>query len=321
MRSRVIIVLAVVSIALGGLLIVPAAYAWLNEEPSATNPDLAPSARSPSPPVAPDPPTLKAAPVSVSVDGFVSWALLDRDSGSIAGSDNLDATNSTESMIKIWIVADFLRELGDRTPSPQRQRQASLAIRDSDDNSADSLYSAAGGPAVIERMIRMCRLTETEAVVPTGQRSIWWSYTKISAQDAVRLGECVKNGTAAGRKWTDWLLNEMAQVRGSTAAKDQRAQSGGGRWGIIDGLPQTVLDQTEVSIKNGWTLIWADGMWHLNCLAIADTWVLAVLMRYSGDHGLDYGAGVCKSVAAQLVTPHLGGAIRVPISQTPPVEG
>ncbi|BCB81037.1 serine hydrolase [Phytohabitans flavus] len=257
--------------------------------PSATLPRSASPSASPEAPV----PTLAAGPVEVSVDGFAAWALLDRQTGAIAGSDNMTATSSTESMIKIWLVADYLR----RTPEPSTERlaQASAAIRDSDNDAAQSLYLAGGGDEVVQRMISMCGMTETSI-----GRSGWWSYTQMSPRDAVRLGECVKNGTAAGPKWTAWVLNEMTLVRGTTATKDQHEKSAGGRWGIIDGLPDEIVQQ-GVAIKNGWTSIWADGNWHVNCLAVADDWVLAIMLRYPAEHGLDYGANVCRTITEQLV--------------------
>jgi hypothetical protein len=304
MRPRVIMVLAIAAIVLGGVLLVPAAYGRLASGTASGTNAASPS---PAPPAAPPPPTLAAGPVSVKVDGFFSWALLDRKTGKISGARNITATNSTESMIKIWIVSDYLRRLDDKEPTAERLRQASTAIRDSNDVSAESLYNAGGRTPVIRRMIDMCELTDTKAAA-----NGWWSYTQISARDAVRLGECVKNGTAAGAKWTKWVLTEMSKVRGTTAEKDQQLKQGGGRWGIIDGLPEAILAQGPVSIKNGWTMIYADNKWHLNCLAIADDWVLAVLMRYPNKLGLDYGASVCRNVASQLVTTQPGAALKVP---------
>jgi len=113
------------------------------------------------------------------------------------------------------------------------------------------------------------------------------------------MGLCVADGRAAGPQWTEYVLEEMRHTQGGTAAKDQQKRTGGGHWGIIDGLPENL--QTEVSIKNGWTLINADGKWHLNCLAIHDDWTLAVQVKYPGKLGLAYGAGICKSVTQQLV--------------------
>ncbi|GAB3965090.1 hypothetical protein GCM10027615_09200 [Plantactinospora veratri] len=235
MRPRVTLVLAITTVVLGGLLLVPAAYARLVDSgPGASSAEEAPVGIEPS---APPPPTLAAAPVTVKgVDGFLGWALLDRESGKISGSKNMTSTNSTESMIKVWIVSDYLRRLGDETPSASTLKMASTAIRDSNDDSAEVLYSKGGRGAVVDRLIKICKLTDTRKVIPPGESSVWWSYTEMSPRDAVRMGECVKDGTAAGPKWTKWVLDEMTKVRGTTAAKDQKLKQGGGRWGIIDGL-------------------------------------------------------------------------------------
>jgi hypothetical protein len=135
----------------------------------------------------------------------------------------------------------------------------------------------------------MCGLTDSTI------RSGWWSGTKVTARDAVRLGNCVADGRAAGPKWTGWILNEMRQVRGDVSEEPE-----GGHWGIVDGLPPDL--GKDVAIKNGWTMLYADGQWHLNCLAIHDDWVLAVLTRYPSKMGKAYGAGLCKEVTQQLVT-------------------
>lgn len=320
MRPRLVMVFAIVAIVLGGVLMVPAAYARFSGGGSAkatgTSPAASPKAAPTIPPTVVEPPrpTLAPGPVAANVDGYFSWAFLDRSTGKISGSKNLTATNSTESMIKIWIVSDFLRRTAQAGHEPTKTQLslASTAIRDSNDNSAEALFNAGGRAPVISRMIKTCVLTDTRAVVPPGSRTVWWSYTRISARDAVRLGECVKDGRAAGKKWTGWVLSEMTKVRGTAAAKDQHATTGGGRWGIIDGLPPEIIKASPVSIKNGWTPINADGLWHINCLAITDDWVLAVETRYPISQGLGYGAKVCASVATQLVTPKVGAALKLP---------
>lgn len=335
MTSRVTLTVMLAAVTVGGVLLVPTASARLvaDATPAVDNLVGAPAvdnlagaaaseqtiARMTGPAQPPAAATLRAAPVSVSVDGFLSWALLDRATGEIAGSDNLTETNSTESMIKIWIVADYLRELGDRELNAAAQQEATLAIRDSDDDATNRLYYAAGGDVVLDRMIEMCGLEQTRPVVPPGERYIWWSYTQMSARDAVLLGECVVNGTAAGPRWTDWVLAEMTRVRGSTAESDQRTRSGGGRWGIVDGLPPSLLDRSDIGIKNGWTMLWSDMTWRVNCLAVSDDWVLAVMTRYPGRYDLDYGAGLCRDVTSQLVTPHVGASIKLPADGPPAV--
>jgi hypothetical protein len=113
--------------------------------------------------------------------------------------------------------------------------------------------------------------------------------------DASRYGECIADGRAAGPKWTAWILEAMTEIRGDI--DDQETDKEGGRWGIIDGLPDVLAD--TLSFKNGWTL-YVDG-WHVNCLAINPRWVLAVEVHASS---LKSSAAVCASVARQLVVTH-----------------
>lgn len=227
------------------------------------------------------------AEVDVDIEGFANWALLDRETGEITGQ-NLKAESTPQSMIKPWLIADYLNRSGGG--EPELLAEASAAIRVSDDVAAQSVYQEVGRDESIERLIKTCELTDS-TVYPG-----WWSMTRMSVRDAARMGECVADGRAAGG-WTDWLLTEMRAVEGGTDAAEQHATSGGGRWGIIDGLPESL--RGEVAIKNGWTRM-SDGDWDLNCLAVHDDWVLAVMLGYSNDRSLDYGADRCRDVAAQL---------------------
>jgi hypothetical protein len=245
---------------------------------------------------APPPPRLRS--VTVTIDKttvFLGWALLDRTTGTVTGSTNFQTgTNTTESMVKAWIVADYLRQHADASDAVLKE--LTLAIVDSNDDMAQKYYKAAGGNASIQRLISMCKLTHTTI------KSGWWSMTQMSPADAVAYGLCVANGTAAGPKWTDWLLTTMRKVRGTVEQQPASQKTGGGRWGIIDALPWNLAP--EASIKNGWTFIYADGLWHVNCLAILPDSVLAVMMRYKAANsvaGLKVGDGLCASVTSQLV--------------------
>ncbi|WP_431934726.1 hypothetical protein [Micromonospora sp. RP3T] len=320
MRPRVTMVLAVVAVLVGGGMLVPAAYAKLSGGEGLSGLGGG-TEQVPAPaPSAPPPPTLADAPVSVNFKGeFFSWALMDRENDTITGAKNMNRTSSTESMLKTWIVADYLRRLGDKEPTAALKKAASVAIRDSNDDGANMVYRAAGGSyrkqpgnklnPVLQRAVTICGLTDTRAgTVPSFEG--WWSFTQMSPRDAVRLGDCIADGKAAGPRWTKWVLDEMASVRGSV--KSQQTRSGGGKWGIIDGLPASIRAQGPVSIKNGWTQLVYDSNWHVNCLAVTDRWSLAVMMRYPREAGLSYGSKVCASVAAQLVTPQPGAALKVP---------
>lgn len=261
-----------------------------------------PAAKQDTPPRAAERPSrsLTAGRVNLSFTGdFIGYAMLDRHTGEIIASRNATQTSSTESMIKVWLVADHLRRAAEagQTVTPQELSDASAAIRHSDDRAAQALYLSGGGNEVVQRMIDICGLTDTTLF------DQWWSRTQMSPRDAVRLAQCVADGTAAGPRWTGWVLSEMRQVTGSTAPDEQFATTGGGRWGIIDGIPDTLAP--TLAIKNGWTAIGADSNWHLNCLAISDDWIMNVMTRYPVENGLQYGADVCADVARQLVTPPL----------------
>ena len=285
-RPRYLLLAIVAAVVAALAMLVPSAFAkdhlaWINPT----------TGRTPEPAtgVGGSAPTDHASSMNIDFQGeFLGWAM--RDSKGALVGENTTSTSSTESMIKTWVVADYLRL---HTPSDKDLERASEAIRWSDDNDTQTLYKANGGNASIERMISLCGLGDTKVY------DNWWSRTQMSPRDAVTLGECLANGTAAGATWTPWLLNEMRNVEGTTAADEQWDTRGGGRWGIIDGVPASMAG--TVAIKNGWTSIGADGNWHLNCLAIGDGWTMSVMMRYPSGLGLDYGAGVCRSIASQLL--------------------
>ena len=145
MRPRVVMVLAVAAILLGGVLLVPAAYARLSGDDPAggrrPRPVRHAADRAAHDRRAARSPTLAAGPVAGELRRRSSrgrcWTA---ETGKISGSPNsATATSSTESMIKVWIVSDYLRRTADREPpSKSRLAQASRAIRDSDDNAAQA---------------------------------------------------------------------------------------------------------------------------------------------------------------------------------------
>jgi hypothetical protein len=256
-----------------------------------------------SAPPAPDL-VLPADPSRITAPGtnFFGWTLIDRPTGQSSGSANQQsATSTTESMIKAWIAADYLRH---QTTAPSSATLAELTtmIIDSDNNMATKYYRLNGGDPSITELVKLCGLTNTKMPYLANE----WSYTTMSPADAARMGLCIANGTAAGPRWTNWLLDTMKHVRGTV--DQQQVSTGGGHWGIIDGLPANVVP--DASIKNGWTAQVYDHNWHINCLAITPNWVLAIELQYpwtspNGDwqqaNNLQQGADTCASVTRQLV--------------------
>ncbi len=229
----------------------------------------------------------RATTVSVPGDTFLSWALMDRRTGAVWGSDTMARTSWTASMIKAWLAADYLRRATDngQPPSAAMLHTIEIMIRDSDNAAASQIYALNGGEESIDRLVRLCGLTDSSAN-PAG-----WGVTNLSARDAVRLGDCIASGKGAGPQWTEWLLGMMRQVRGVS------------NFGIRDVLP--AREASRVAVKNGYENFSDDGLFHVNCLAIGDTWTMAVMQRYRPAHGWDAdlarGEAGCRQVATQLL--------------------
>jgi hypothetical protein len=261
----------------------------------------------PTPTPSPTPPPLPQlrfhdAPVTVDATGFFAWALMDRRTGEIWGSQTMKGTTWPASMIKSWLGADYLRRIQEKgaTPTKSQLAQVDTMIRDSDNTAAENLYEANGSGAGIQRLITMCKLTDTTA----DKRG--WSFTNISAEDTVRMADCIANGTAAGSAYTAWLLNEMATVRE-------------GDFGIRKALP--AAEAAKVSIKNGWLRYTDDNLWHVNCLAVGDTWAMAVLQRWDApytDAQYLHGQQICQQTATQLLNPKYVAPTGQPNASTTP---
>jgi hypothetical protein len=204
---------------------------------------------------------------------WISWAVLDRSTGTWRQSGNATETTMTASMIKAWLVADYLRLHGfDPRLSP--------IIRDSVNEPAWEIYAELGREASIARLIGICELAQSS---PGEDLSM----TLMSARDAVLMGAAIADGRAAGRRWTPWLLEEMRVVRGA------------GDFGVRQAFPSA--ERERIAIKNGWEIRRATEEWNVNCLAIHDAWIMAVLARYPSSLPLAHGAHACEEVARTLI--------------------
>lgn len=218
---------------------------------------------------------------------FTGWAILDRRTGTITGSATMAEVSTTASLIKAWIVADYLRRTAQsgNEPSRERLRQLELIIRDSHNEYAEALFREIGAHESIERLIDICELTDSRPYRD------YWSNTQLSPRDTARMGLCIADGRAAGPEWTDYLLDEMRLVRGV------------GDFGIRHAFPPP--QRSEIAIKNGWINRDYDGNWHVNCLAIGADWTMGVMVRYPVRLGYEHGADLCRSLATKHLLPRL----------------
>lgn len=231
-----------------------------------------------------------ANPATVTASGteMFGWTLIDLQTGKMSGSANAGtATSTMESMIKPWIAADYLRQ----HPNVSKSVLSDLhsMIVDNDDKAATHYYNIGGANALVHRMATVCHMSKI------GAKSGWWSFTTTTPRSAALLAKCIADGTAAGKKWTPWMVSTMQKVRGGVN-EQLTASSMGGRWGIIDGLPPTLAK--TVALKNGATQ--QGGGWHVNCMAIIPGhWALAIMLQTQKN--MPYGATVCGAVTKQLV--------------------
>ncbi|GAB3068053.1 serine hydrolase [Micromonospora schwarzwaldensis] len=290
-----------VAVALVGLLVlslrlVPGSplrpTAATHPEPRGDRSTAQPTDRNARPRPAPSPsPSLEPLPFQardlddLDLKGWYAWSVLDKRTGQIIGSKNMNETSTTASLIKSWVVADYLRRSAEagKTPSDAKLADATRIIRDSDNTRAQEFYENVGSAASIKRLISICELTDSKVAADGG-----WSRTLLSPRDTARLGLCIDDGRAAGPKWTKWLLNEMRLVRGS------------GDFGIRKAFP--AAEQKTIAIKNGWIDRQKEQEYHVNCLAVGDTWTMGVMVKSPFSvGGWDYGMKACEQITEALL--------------------
>ncbi|HEX6682505.1 MAG TPA: serine hydrolase [Candidatus Limnocylindrales bacterium] len=219
--------------------------------------------------------------MKIEAEGWHSWALLDHKDGAIVGSQTQAEVARTCSVIKVWLAADYLRRAAEKgsTPSSSKLSALSKMIRNSDNAVATTTFAELGKTACFTRLMEMCQLTDFKAAGS-------WGQCQMSARDLARLGATVMNGTAAGPKWTEWLLNEMRLVKLGT-------------WGIREAFPAE--QAAALAIKNGWDTTSATQTKHMNCMAVTQRWTMITMTKYPIAMPDRHGQEIDKNVAAQLL--------------------
>lgn len=237
----------------------------------------------PAPVAVPQPPDVFRTGVRVSREDeaglWLAWSLTERDTGRRVGSANAatERTNA-ESAIKAWIAADTLREAGQdgRGVTATERELIRRAVRSSDDDAAEGLYRRLGGDAVLTHLRQTC------GVAVATERRGYWALTQITAVDATRILDCVLR---LAPRWPG----------GAELLGDLRTIDADGRSGVAGLLPGS-----RVAEKNGWTYHSGSG-WNVNCVVAWGDYALAVLTRYPGDRSEQYGWGVCRDVAGDVL--------------------
>lgn len=161
-----------------------------------------------------------------------------------------DYSSQSASMAKVMISAMALRKArSDGHPLAfEQQTDVSNALINSDNDSADRLWSYAGGPDAYQRFANELQMSSTHR----DDKRPDWSWTWTTPRDQVTLLDALLNGTPA-------LTDEDRLYELDVMRKTNPAQI----WGV--GTVRS--DDVAVQMKNGWVEFKSsDGLWAVNSM-------------------------------------------------------
>ncbi|MGH3773380.1 MAG: hypothetical protein ACRDRW_18635 [Pseudonocardiaceae bacterium] len=165
----------------------------------------------------------------------VGFEVFDRQTNTVITSQNAGQQVASMSVVKLLIALDALVRDNGVAPDDGTQQEIHQMLADSDDEIADRLWTADGGPTIVTRMVGLLGLTDTRPPEDPGE----WGDTLITPRDMVTVYRYI----------TDQLPpSDRDLVLGALAAAPQIAADGFNQYfGIPDGMPHTTW-----AIKQGW---------------------------------------------------------------------
>jgi hypothetical protein len=199
----------------------------------------------------------------------VGFEVFDRQTGTVLTSRNTDQQFPAMSVVKLLIALDALASDNWVAPDEETRQEIHQMLADSDDQIADRLWTAHGGPAIVTRMVSLLGLTGTR---PPDDPSEWGD-TKITSQDMVTVYRYI----------TDQLPNSNPNrdlVLGALADAPQIAADGFDQYfGIPRGMPHSTW-----AIKQGWGISGSQAVMNSTGLVGTDLrYVVVVLAAASAD--------------------------------------
>jgi len=133
--------------------------------------------------------------------------VLDRETGETEAEQNEDEQFRSASLVKLLIALDYFHKRGSGAEIPAEDRELlGSMLRVSDDNAASVLWVQEGQETIIERMVGLLGLEDTE---PPADRRIW-GYTATSAADVARIYEYLRD--EADPEARDFILDHLREV-------------------------------------------------------------------------------------------------------------
>ena len=239
-----------------------------------------------------DPVLLQKALAVVDGDGAsgtqLGAAVLDRATGQeVLGAEGT-AQFYSASVIKLFVVTALLhdQEAGQVTLSGSDDDEITRALELSDDNAMDALWEDYDGPTLVQQMIQLAGLQQTQLPEDTSQ----WGETLISARDVIAVYQYVFTGLSPAD--SRLVLTDLNNA-GDTGA-DGFDQS--------FGLLAPGLRTADTKAKQGWMMYGDQMMLHTTgVIGADDRYVVAVLSLQPTDRGWSAGSALVTAATAQLV--------------------
>jgi hypothetical protein len=216
----------------------------------------------------------------------IGVSLLDRRSGT-RWNHRGDSLVQAGSVAKLLVTLAALRKVREAagTLTAEQLQHVRLAITQSDNASADALYSFIGGHAAVARLAK-----DLGMVATAGARTVpHWGNTLTTANDLVVLMLALASGSAVLHPEDRAIvLGHMAEV------------VDGQRWGVGTVRSSTV----KIHVKNGWMRV--DEPWVINSVGdvtgAGRDYVLAILQRAQPDEetGIARASAIGRAVFKAL---------------------
>jgi beta-lactamase class A len=200
---------------------------------------------------------------------------------------------ATASIANVDIMSTLLAQVTStgQQLSTADQNLMTTMIEQSDNDSATTLWNAAGGPSAISTFngtIGLKQTTPSTCLTCPGFSGPGWELTTTTAVDQVDLLEhLITPNVQIGSSEQAYALNLMENIDPSA------------RWGVSGGVPAGVT----VALKNGWVPR-SDSLWQINSVGWVDgkgrDYILAVLT--DGNPTEQYGIDTINTLSGLVWT-------------------
>jgi hypothetical protein len=134
----------------------------------------------------------------------VGVEVFDRTNGTVLVSHDADRQVASMSVVKVLIALDLLVGNSKGSPDATVRQELHQMLANSDDQIANELWTAGGGPAIVTRMVNLLGLTATQPPADPGE----WGGTLTTPQDLVTVYRYVTDHLPNADR--DFILRALA---------------------------------------------------------------------------------------------------------------